>query len=134
MLLAATLGCRTARLQPVDLDASDMCALCKMAITETRYAAEVLDKDGGVFKFDNLDCMGRFVTDRQLKDKTAAYFVRDYDGAGWLKAEGAGYVKSARIPSPMDSGLAAFASRARAEQFAAQYEGKTLTFQELWNR
>jgi copper chaperone NosL len=64
-------ACRTALAKgevgiPVDIDPGDMCQSCKMAISQKKYAAEFVDKDGGVFKFDDIGCMFRFAKQRAL--------------------------------------------------------------------
>ena len=125
-------ACENASLRPVDIEAADMCARCKMAISEKRYAAEAIDNDGNAFKFDNAACMVRFVLDRKLRAKVAAYFIADYDTRAWIDAHKVAYVKSAEIPSPMASGLAAFGAATNAAQFAAARHGKVIAFEELW--
>jgi copper chaperone NosL len=50
-------ACGNAASEPVDLAEEDMCAFCKMAISERRYAAEFLNRDGDAFKFDDVGCL-----------------------------------------------------------------------------
>ncbi|HWP48033.1 MAG TPA: nitrous oxide reductase accessory protein NosL [Candidatus Limnocylindrales bacterium] len=134
LLLIILIACQSQQLQPVDIEAGDMCSFCKMAISEKRYAAEFIDQDGTVFKFDDIGCMIRFIQERGLKDKIAVYFVTDYDNLKWLNAEPSSYVKSEAIPSPMASGLVAFKDRLKAEEFSRKYRGQILTFEDLWRR
>jgi copper chaperone NosL len=103
-----------------------------MAISEKRYAAEVIAADGGVFKFDDTGCFVRFVRERNLKDTAAAFFAVDFEGRGWIDAWQAVYVKSDAIPSPMASGVVAVSDRSRAAELAAKFQGRILTFEELW--
>ncbi len=124
-------ACGTRPPRPVDIEAADVCAFCKMAISEKRFAAEVIDRDGTVFKLDDIGCMIRFIRERGLKDKVAAIFVSDYDDKSWLEAERASYVKSAEIQSPMASGLIALRNQSRAAEYCARYNGRLLTFDEL---
>jgi copper chaperone NosL len=118
--------------KPAELDPGDICAKCKMAISERRYAAEFADREGAIVKFDDIRCMIRFVQEHNLRDKAAAYFVMDYEKRIWLSAEKAYYVKSKELPSPMVSGLAAFQERAKAEELSSKLHGEMLTFQDLW--
>ena len=111
-----------------------MCAQCKMAISEKRYAAEMVDPEGDVIKFDNLDCMVRYASGRSLKDKAAAWFVMDSDGRQWLDARQALLVKSATIPGPMGSGTLAAKDAATAQQLALHFSGQVLHFEDLWRR
>jgi hypothetical protein len=71
LLFAASCGNRSPR--PVEIEATDMCTQCKMAISEKRYAADLTDMDGNVIKFDNIDCMVPYAAAHGLKDKAAAY-------------------------------------------------------------
>jgi len=102
-----------------------------MAISQKKYAAELVDHDGTAFKFDDIGCMFRFVKQRALKDKVEAWFVTDYRSQRWLPAENATYVKAAALPSPMGSGLIALANRADAEEYSQRYQGRILTFEDL---
>jgi len=108
-----------------------MCSFCKMAISEKRYAAEVVEREGNLSKFDDIGCMLRFVHDRNLEGKAAAYFVVDYEQRDWLSGEDAYYVKSEAIHSPMGGGLIAFKDRTRADDHASKVKGQVLTFEDI---
>jgi copper chaperone NosL len=125
-------ACGSRSPQPVEIEAADMCAQCKMAISEKRYAAEMADIDGNVMKFDNIDCMIRYVSGNDLKDKAAAWFVMDSNGEKWLDARQAFLVKSASIPGPMGSGILAGKDRAMADELAKRFSGQVLHFDNLW--
>lgn len=103
-----------------------------MAISEKRYAAEALDRDGTAYKFDNPVCMARFVTAHKLQPRIAAYYVADYETRGWLNAQRAVFVQSPAIPSPMVSGLAAFGDGGPARELASPIQGKMIRFEDLW--
>lgn len=111
-----------------------MCARCKMAISEKRYAAEVIDRDGNALKFDDIGCMTSYVADRVLRDTAAALFVMDYESRQWLEAAAAHYVKSEEIRSPMASGWIALRERSKAEEFAVRFHGRTMSFDDLWKK
>lgn len=128
-LVAAGCGNRPPR--PVEIEAFDICAQCKMAISEKRYAAERAGGDGNVIKFDNIGCMLRYVAGHGLKDKAAAWFVMDSEGKEWLDARQAFLVKSASIPGPMGSGVLAVKDRAAADGLAKRFAGEVLRFDEL---
>ena len=132
LLLMVTAGCQKASLLPVDLEESDMCNWCKMAISEKRYASEAIDNDGNIYKFDNATCLTRFVAARNLRGRIAKYYIADYGARSWVDASAAAYARSAEIPGPMASGLAAFASKANAEKFAMEHHGAVIAFEELW--
>ena len=109
-----------------------MCSQCKMAISEKRYAAEVIDQDGEVLKFDNIDCMVRYASAHGLKEKARAWFVVDSEGKIWLDARSAFLVSAATIPGPMGAGTLATGDRTSAEELSARFSGKVITFADLW--
>ena len=131
-LLQVAAGCGNRSPQPVEIETSDICAQCKMAISEKRYAAEMADMDGNVIKFDNIDCMVRYVSGHGLRDKAAAWFVMDSDGKEWLDARQAFLLKSASIPGPMGSSVLAVKDQAAADGLAKRFSGQVLRFDDLW--
>ena len=104
-----------------------------MAISEKRYAAEFIDRDGGAFKFDDIGCMLNFIKGQQNKNQIAAYFVMDFDERQWIKAADAYFVRSSEFQTPMDGSIAAFKDEAKAEVAAGKYHGKLLRFTDLFN-
>jgi copper chaperone NosL len=125
-------ACRTGPPRPIEIDATDMCSRCRMAISQKRYAAELLDGAGNVWKFDDIGCMVRYTVDHHLNPQSGTYFVMDYGTQQWLAAPRAIYVRSAAIPSPMSGGLAAFQDQAQAEAFSRGVRGRVLAFEDLW--
>jgi copper chaperone NosL len=132
-LLLIAAGCGNQLPRPAEIEENDMCAQCKMAISEKQYAAEMVDRDGNVYKFDNLDCLVRYVSGHALKEKAAAWFVMDSDGKQWLDSRQAFLVKSASIPGPMGSGILAVKDQATAGGLAQRFAGQILYFEDLWS-
>jgi copper chaperone NosL len=102
-----------------------------MAISEKQYAAEFVDAEGNLLKFDDIGCMLHFVRNHNLKGKGVAYFVVDFEKRNWLEGEPTYYVKSEAIRSPMSGGLVAFRDRAKAQEYAAKLGGQVLNFDDL---
>jgi len=131
-ILLLLAGCRAEAPRPASIEPGEICAFCKMAISQSAYAAQLVDQEGNSFKFDDIGCMIRFVRADGRQARVAAYFVMDSVDRHWLEAAKATYVKSKRTASPMSSGLVAFADPVRARQFAAKSGGQVLRFDELW--
>ena len=129
--LVAFAGCQNKTIEPVTIEASDMCAFCRMSISEKRYAAELIDQEGEAFKFDDIGCMANFRKQRKNDDAIRATFVMDFERREWLKAEDAFYVRSSEFKTPMSGGIVAFKDEANAQQAAATYRGSMLRFAEL---
>lgn len=107
----------------------DICEFCGMIVSEERYAAGYITAEGQERIFDDI---GDMVQSRlQKPDEAKAIFVHDYDEHTWIKAETAYYALSENLPTPMLSGLAAFASAERAKEFAGESKGQIFTFDEL---
>jgi copper chaperone NosL len=125
-------SCNKSATGPVAIAQEDTCRYCKMAISEKRYAAEFIDRDGGAFKFDDIGCLINFIKDQQNKDQIAAYFVIDFEERQWIKGADAYFVRSSEFKTPMAGSIVAFKDEAKAELAAGKYHGKLLRFTDLF--
>ena len=123
--------CQRGATGPVAIEADDMCSFCRMSISEKRYAAELIDADGEVFKFDDIGCMANFIKQKRNNSPVNAIFVMDFDRREWLRAEDAFYVRSAEIKTPMNGGMVAFKDQSSADAAMAKYQGTKLEFAEV---
>jgi copper chaperone NosL len=112
-------GCGPSDVRPVDLFPEDMCAYCRMAVSDHRCASEIIAESGEVFKFDDLSCLGAYRSGRRDL-KIAAVFVMDYETKTWLLWEKAVVVR-AGVFTPMGSGKVAFADSTHAIEFRHQH-------------
>jgi copper chaperone NosL len=124
-------ACATKEPQPVDILPEDMCAFCRMAISEKQYAAQFITRDGDAFKFDDIGCLLNYVKERQNPQQIAAYFVADFETREWTRGESAFYARSIEFKTPMSSGIVAFKDRGKAEAAAGKHHGELLQFAEL---
>ncbi len=123
-------ACISSSLAPVEIYPEDMCSRCKMAISDKRFAGEILVEVGVARKFDDLGCLLRDMKDRRARDEPPAFAV-DFGRREWVNVKEAYYVKSTRITTPMRSGLIAFKDRSDAEQAAAKYGGQVLNYEDV---
>ena len=119
LFLLASINC-TRSLAPVDIEDGDMCSFCRMAISEKRYAAEVIMNDESVFKFDDIGCMLRYQKAKGSAE-AAAIYVADSETKKWLKVDDAFFVRSTTAKTPMGSGIVAFASAEKAGTGALRF-------------
>jgi copper chaperone NosL len=136
-LVAVTTGlllasCQRGEAGPVAIVPEDMCAYCRMAISEKRFAAQFIDIDGQPFKFDDIGCMIKVAGGKRDKGEIAAYFVMDFDERQWVKADDAYYVSSPELKTPMEGHAAAFKDEAKAREAAARFHGRLLGFADLF--
>ena len=96
---------------------SDLCVVCKMAVTSKSYAAQIVN-DGKPLFFDDIGCLVQY--ERQGKiipEAVKARYVRSVAGDAWLLAEKAVWVTTKDVRTPMGYGFHAFADKKAAEAF-----------------
>lgn len=104
----------------------EACAHCQMAISDERYAAQVVDSRGKTWKFDSLECMAAFLAGADMTGYSA--WVAD-GRAAWIPADRASIVRSEQIRSPMGGGLAAFRDAEMARAAAREVGGTMVEWQ-----
>ena len=133
IVLVLLLGaCESRPRGPVPLERDDACASCRMLISERRYAAELIDRTGEIYKFDDIACMLRFAHAHGIQQSGAKFYVTDYaSGNNWIDAGQAYFVSlKSSVSSPMASGIVAFRDPSSARA-SGKKEGP-ITFEELW--
>jgi copper chaperone NosL len=131
LVLAALSSCKASRPEPVELTRNeDACAQCRMAVSDRRFAAEVVDSDGTARFFDDLGCLVRWLHENPLRPSAAAYIVCQ-DSGQWTAVEAASYVRSDKLKTPMSYGVGAWASRTEAQHKATELGGELLSWSEL---
>lgn len=108
-LLAVGLGWLIARLQsppsgpePVVWDRT-VCAECRMAVSDPRYAAQLQTRDGRVLDFDDPGCL--FLYQAATAPAVHAVYFHHCREERWLSDAETGFLSSG--PSPMDFNLGA---------------------------
>jgi copper chaperone NosL len=111
-------GCSPSEITPIDIYPEDMCSQCRMAISDQRFASEIISDQREVFKFDDIGCMEQF---RSLRNdlKIAAVFYKDYETKHWIPSDHATIVET-DVMTPMGSGKVAFADSVKAKELATK--------------
>lgn len=113
----------------------DQCVECGMLVMEEHCSCALLIAEDGQHEyvfFDDLGCLLDYQANRpdiQVIDT----FVRDFKTAAWTSGTNAHYVFSDihAVPTPMGSGMVAFAHDSAAHDHRTASGGKLHTFQEL---
>jgi copper chaperone NosL len=113
-------GCGPKEIKPVDIYPEDMCAFCRMAISDQRFAAEIISDEGEAFKFDDIGCLEEFFKMKPVTLKVATVFYKDYPTKAWLPVAQATVVETG-VTTPMGSGKVAFADSSRARIFREEH-------------
>jgi copper chaperone NosL len=131
VLAAAGGGCQQGRPAPVPIALDeDACALCRMAVSQLPFAAEVALGGGVARTFDDVGCLQAWLRREPLPEKAAVYVV-DFETHGWLEAERAFYLRSRELPTPMSSGIAAFVTRDAAVAAQNRWPGDLLSWEQI---
>lgn len=131
LLLAACAPPATGPQPPEIAYGHDLCEECGMIISEAKFAAATVLKDGQARKFESIADMMTYHMMEHPDQVVVAWFVHDYNSEKWIDAPTAVYVLSEAINAPMPPGLAAFEEQAEAEAFAATVNGTVLTYDEM---
>ncbi|MCB1131536.1 MAG: nitrous oxide reductase accessory protein NosL [Verrucomicrobiae bacterium] len=122
-LLAVTLtlpGCDSG---PVAIDyGRDACDSCRMTLVDRRFGTEFVTAKGKVYKFDDVNCLLDFMEEERASAGNA-YVVNFAKENELLEVENAVFLKHPQLRTPMNSGLAAFATKANAETTGRELGG-----------
>ena len=112
----------------------DNCYLCKMGITDTRYAAEVLTKKGKLYKFDDIDCLLSFVHSAMIdKQQVKEIYLVDFAGDHELvKASACFLLRDGKIHSPMNGNVIAFKNKDSLEFYMPRLKGERTNWEQLY--
>jgi copper chaperone NosL len=99
----------------------DACARCGMAVSEARFAGGWVDETGASVVFD--DPGELLAALRESPERVRDAWTGDYETGAWVRAGEAFFVRAPGLATPMGTGTAAFADRARAEAFARSRPG-----------
>jgi copper chaperone NosL len=108
----------------------DACQHCHMPIADLRFAGQLVTRTGKVYTFDDIGCLAAFVTYGPVAaEDVHGIHVNAFSTPGsMLDAASATYLRTDALRTPMASGLAAFPSRADAEQAREEFGGELLTW------
>ena len=91
----------------------DMCERCKMAVSDRKFAFEIIDpKSGKVYKFDDIGCGILWLEEEQIPwREKAIMWVTDAKTGKWLNAKKALYTDDSI--TPMAYGFAAYSQETK---------------------
>jgi len=110
---------------------SDFCNFCKMTITEAKYAAQYINKNGKAYVFDDIKCLINYYKMIDEKDKLGAkiYFTDYNNPSAFISAKDVVILKSDALRTPMDGRMIAFATQQALDQFKTSSSDEVLTWQ-----
>jgi copper chaperone NosL len=105
VLLAA---CSRDPAAPVAVDTkNDRCGWCRMAVSDARFATQLVSPSEEPRTFDDIGCLATFLKSGGAPAKGQIAYVADHRTKAWVRAAAAVYTKKAGLETPMGSGLIA---------------------------
>lgn len=104
-----------------------------MTLADKRFGGELVTNKGKVFVFDDLNCLMSHYHSPELDPADLAFtLVVDYQHPGnFLEAGQTFFVKSDKLRSPMNGGVAAFSNYQEAMAFKRENGGILLGWAEV---
>lgn len=119
LILFILTGCGSKAPEPVDIFPEDACANCRMAISQKRFASEIVTDKRRVHKFDDVSCLEEFRA-KNPQEVPAAIFFIDYNTRQWIASRDALIIQTG-ISTPMGSGRIALADSLGAAKVLADF-------------
>lgn len=115
---------------------NDLCALCKMVVSDERYGAELVSSKGKKFKYDSAECLVHYLNAEALNDQEiSGIYVTDYKRPQTLiDAKTAFFLISESLPSPMGENLTAFSTQDEAKDLQQKHPGDIYNWRQLLSK
>ncbi len=98
---------------PAPLDTrNDACAGCRMAVSDARFAAQVVAPREEARFFDDVGCLQGWLKERGGLPANGAAYVADHRTRDWVRADAATFTMVPALETPMSSHVVAHADAA----------------------
>lgn len=109
-LAVAGAGCERGPPPPAPLDTRhEACARCRMAVSDARFAAQLVAPREEPRFFDDVGCLRDFLAARPARPAREVAYVADHRTKAWVRARAAVYARVPGLETPMGSHLVAHA-------------------------
>jgi copper chaperone NosL len=102
----AAAGC-SAGSDPIDVRAGDTCAHCRMAVSNTRLAGQIVAPGEEPLFYDDIGCLAKAIAEGNTVDDA---YVADHRTGEWVAASRAVFTRVPALETPMGSHLIAHAT------------------------
>jgi copper chaperone NosL len=130
--IVALLACGSGVPKPAPLDTTnDRCAYCRMPVSDSRLAAQIVAPAEEPRFFDDLGCLaGELARSGGLPSRSVVY-VADHRSGDWIPRETAVFTRSPAAETPMASHLLAHADAASRDRDPAARGGAPVRFDDM---
>lgn len=116
--------------KPINLH-TDVCAFCKMSISNPKFATQLTTTKGRHYVFDDIVCMVGYAQDNQDLP-IGQYYVADFcDPSRFIPSTEITLIRSDSLRSPMAGNIAGFASPDSAQYYQTQYSAGAVSWASL---
>jgi copper chaperone NosL len=130
--LLALAACSRGPPGPAPLDTrTEACAHCRMAVSDARFAAQLVAPREEPRFFDDVGCLRDDLRERRAPSGAVAY-VADHRTKAWVRASAATYARVPGLSTPMGSHLVAHADAASRSADADAAAGTPLSAAEVF--
>ena len=123
-------ACARGKPAPASLDPrNDLCASCRMPVSDRRLSAQLVESGEEPKFFDDLGCLRNHLSGRAPSSRAAIY-VADHRTGAWVPAEAAVYTRCPSVSTPMGSHLLAHTDASSRDRDPAARGGEPVTMRE----
>ena len=109
----------------------DMCAHCKMTITNVHFATQLITQKGRHNLFDDIICMSDFVRENPDVEYDLFYAADFSKPSHFVDVEKALFFESDSLRSPMGGNIAAFASKDSLSTYMQKFGGNEIQWSSI---
>lgn len=118
---------------PAPLDTtSESCRHCRMAVSEARFAGQIVAPGEEPVFFDDVGCLGAYLIKADPLARGAIAYVTDHRTGEWVPAADAIYTRVADLATPMGSHLMAHVDAASRDADAVARRGVPVQPREIF--
>lgn len=110
----------------------DLCATCRMPVSDLRFAAQITAQGELPRFFDDPGCFAEFVKTGEVREKSAIAWVADHRTGTWVRADLAVYTRVPNLATPMNHRLVAHENTASRDSDPDAKGGQSVPLQEIF--
>ena len=113
LALVMAAACGAGAPEPAVLDVGrEACTFCRMTVSQIDFASQVVVPGELPKFFDDLGCLGNYLTSTKDAPAAAMIYVTDRRTKTWVRADEAVFTREPALSTPMGSHLVAHATQA----------------------